>query len=192
MNHEKIDEVIRDGLKEIAKYRIRLDADPLAAGVGTFNKKIAEAREQANRVATILTTAILLKREVQAARDRMKGQLEMEISHLMTDPRVYEVPEGQRSSVEVRKANAFRLLKEQGKNHEQMLSDYEQLFLKASSFYDMVKLVYDNLNETRKDLLYQISVIRTQIGIGEIPANSSLLKMINESPESIQSGLVTI
>lgn len=194
MNRQKIDEVVKSYLKEISGYRIKLDADPLAAGVGTFNSKIAEAREQANRVASVLTTAIVLKREVQASRDRLKSQLEMELRHILGgDARVYEVPEGQRSSVETRNANASRILKEQGKNLEEELADLEQLYLSVSSFYDIVKLVYDNLNETRRDLLFQISVIRTQIGIGEVKADSGLKDLlIPDSIESTQSGLVPI
>lgn len=193
MNRQKVDEIIREHLKEIGKYRMRLDADPLAAGVGTFNKKIAELREMANRVASILTTAILLKREVQASRDRKKSQLDMELRYIIgSDPRVYEVPEHQRSSVETRNANASRLLKEQGKNLEEELLDFDQLFISVSSFYDIVKMTYDNLNETRKDLLYQVSVIRTQIGIGEISADPILKNIIaGESPESIQSGPIS-
>lgn len=193
INRSAIDELIRKSLKEISQYKVSLDADPISTGVGTFNKKVAEAREFTNRVASILTSAILIKRQVQGARDQKKAHLEMELRHILgSDQRVYDVPEGQKSSVESRKARAATLLSETNPTIESDLASLEELFLSVSSFYDIVKVVYDNLNETRRDLLYQVSVVRTQIGLGEVQADPNLKNIIlEEGPES-QSGFVSI
>lgn len=184
MSHEKIKENIVKYLKEMQRYSVSLDADPLAAGLATFNKKISESREYTNRTATLLTTAIFIKRNAQAARDRAKAEFERKINMtLASDPRVYETPEGQRSSQELRRANALNALRDDGLGLEETLDDAEDFLHSANMFYETAKTVYENLNETRKDLLYQISVIRTQIAIGEVAADPLIKK------EMFQTGL---
>lgn len=172
MNREALMEVIRTQLKELKNYHVSLDKDPLAAGLSSFNHKIQEAREFTNRTASILTTAILIKREAQAARDRARAEFERKLNDLLSsDARVYETPEGQRSSQELRRANALNIMREDGLGLEDVLNESDDFLHSANMFYETAKTVYENLNETRKDLLYQISVIRTQIAIGEVQAD---------------------
>lgn len=179
MNREAIEEAIKQYLKELQNYRVDLDADPLASGLSTFNKKVSEAREFTNRSATILTNAIRVRGQVRAARDRAKAVFESTLnSYLANDARVYEVPEGQRSSQELRHANALDLMKEDGIDAEKHLVEMEDFLQVANSFYDISRLTYENLNETRKDLLYQISVIRTQIAIGEVSADPVITRQM--------------
>lgn len=177
MSHEKVKQFIQTNLKEMGNYTVSLDSDPLANGLATFNKKISEAREYTNRVATILTTAIFIKRNAQATRDRSKSEFERKINLILSsDPRVYETPEGQRSSQELRRANALNVLREDGLSLEEVLDDAEDFLHTANMFYETAKTVYENLNETRKDLLYQISVIRTQIAVGEVATDPLIRK----------------
>jgi hypothetical protein len=194
MNRAKLDEVIRTRLKEMQQYRISLDADPLAAGLGSFNKKIAEAREYTNRVASIVTSAILVKREAQAAQGRAKAEFERALNTVLaSDPRVYDAPEGQRSSQELRRANALQILKDDGVGVEDVLGESDDFLHTANMFYETAKTVYENLNETRKDLLYQISVIRTQVAIGEVHADPLITKsMFQGGLEEKTSGSVEI
>lgn len=144
---------------ELKGYKVDLDSDPTSVGVGNLNAKIAEVDGYMGRTATILMNAIAnegvfnsLFNDVQQLYNKyLRIQLQQEdVAKL--------------SNQNLRQAAAEDKIEDIGK----LKYVVEKALSNAKTHTKICREKLDSLDTTNKNISRQITVIQTQIEIGEI------------------------
>ena len=147
-------------LLELQKVRIDLDGDPVASGLASINKKIAELQGWKDRVSALLIEAIKNKTEAQLLSESKKFEYDQQQNVLFaTDPEVQN-----------QKNEKSRTAVASTKMAEQVLQTHyaEKDLLAADAYYKCVQQVYMNLEGANSNLSRQISVVQMSLQVGEL------------------------
>jgi len=145
---------------ELQKVRIELDEDPVANGLASINKKIAQLQGQKDRVGKLLLEAIKNKTEAQLILDANKSAYERELDKLLATDVEVQNQKNEKSRTAV--ANT--------KVSEHVLQTHyaENDFTTADAYYKCVQQIYTNLESVNSNLSRQISVVQMGMQIGEV------------------------
>lgn len=150
---------------ELSVMTIALDDDPISKGLVKLHEKISMIREKQNRTATIFQKAIkiraLIQRGQRTAKSYYNAKFDVAFSTQVKEKGVAK---------EEREATARISVQD----HRETLDKWEDYLDEARAFHDVAKLIYDNLSATKDDILSQITVIKEQIMIGEIPLKQGI------------------
>jgi hypothetical protein len=145
--------------KELDSFKVGLDSDPSSVGVGRLNEKIARVDSYMSRTTTILLNAIKnenvfdsLFKDVQSLFDK----------HLRVQLRQKEITD--LGNQNLRQAAAEEKITDIGN----FKSVVEKALNEAKTHTKICREKLDNLDVTNKNISRQITVIQTQIEIGEI------------------------
>ena len=145
--------------EELKSFTVTLDSDPSSIGLGKLNEKIAAVDSYMSRTVTILTTAInnahkfeSLLGDVQALYDKhLRVQLKSEdVSSL--------------SNQNLRQAAAEDKVSDIGK----LKYAVEKMLNEAKTHTEVCREKLKSLDTTNKNISRQITVIQTQLEVGEI------------------------
>lgn len=145
--------------EELKRYIVTLDSDPTSVGVGNLNEKIAKVDSYIGRVVTILMNSIanenkfnLFFNDIQAFYNK----------YLRIQLRQKELQEY--SNQTIRQAVAEEKIEDIG-NLKHIV---EQTLENAKTHTKICREKLNNLSDTQKNISRQITVIQTQLEIGEI------------------------
>jgi len=154
------DNEIADRLKEISQVRVALDADPLALGISTLNKKLADIQLSKDRVSFLVTEALQNSNTAEVLFETLKGDHDRQLEILLaTDSSVQA-----QKSAEMRNATAKQKIAEQVLR----LHHAEIDLLKAQGYLKVLQSIYSNLESTNANLSRQITVIQLSTTVGEV------------------------
>jgi hypothetical protein len=154
------DEEVQARLAEIATVRVALDPDPMANGLTSFNKKLAEIQLYKDRVSYLVTEALHNSNTAEVLFETLKGDYERQLEVLLaTDSTVQS-----QKSAEMRNATAKQKIPEQVLK----LHYAEVDLLKAQGYLKVLQSIYNNLESCNSNLSRQITVIQLSTTVGEI------------------------
>lgn len=144
---------------EIKQFRVLLDADPPAIGVGTLNIRLQEVQSFKDRLAFIMTDALSILSTWEELYFVANRFYKANYDKLMMEDYVRKL-----SNQELRKAEVDKRLKDVVviKDHCEFNVDKIKTFLKQCD------VVFNNLKSTNDNISRQITVVGQQIEIREI------------------------
>jgi len=152
LNKDDLDKII----EEITKYSIDLEEDPTQPELGNkyINRVLANCRAYQNRVAYYLQIIRNEEREIKKLIRVIETDVEMKSSDMLAqDPIVKKQP-----NISDRKALvASRLASEY-----QEMSDQKLLLLDLQETSKIVKMQYDHLKQTTRDIQVQRTLVRDE------------------------------
>lgn len=164
---------MQERLGEVATLRVALDPDPMANGLTSVNKKIAELQLYKDRLSYLVTEGLHNSNTAEIEYEQLKGEYERQFQTLLaTDSTVMSG-----KSAEARSALANQKMPELVlKVH---FSEIEKL--KSSGYLNVLKNIYSNLESCNSNLSRQITVLQM----------SMQLDGIQRSANGTQSGQLT-
>lgn len=145
--------------KELKEYIVELDSDPSSVGVGSLNEKIAKVDGYMGRTVTILMNAIAN----ESKHNSLFGDIqELYNKYLRIQLRQEDV--AKLSNQNLRQAAAEDKIVDIGK----LKYTAEKALNAAKTHTKICREKLNSLDSTNKDISRQITVIQTQIEIGEI------------------------
>lgn len=149
---------------EMAQMNVILDEDPETAGLSALNVKIAHIDALKTRAAVILNFAISNESKIDLLNKQMQALYKREF-----DMRIITIPVTLFSSKELREAACNTLLGEL----KELQSAIEGTVFLAKVFTRKANNTLAQLDSSNKNISRQITVIQTQIEIGEIQRTSA-------------------
>lgn len=156
----------------VKSFSIELSPDPVSEGLDSLTAKLSEIQRLRNRVSAALTEAIRNKSESEIDRDTVKNNLDMKMAELkITDEFV-------RSHSSDKKMDAAAMTKCPDLLLQMHAKEVE--LIRAETYEKFVNQIHENLDAANTNLSRQISVIQSQIKLGEIdPSYLPKLKVTN-------------
>ncbi len=152
-------------LIEAESAKVELASNPVAQGLSQFNEKLAAIRLKANFTSTSLAALIDEKRKADDRRKAAKAAYEEKLNLTLTqDPDITEAKEAA--------GIKLSMAKELCKREARIVQYTERIFQQVNGYYNALKMMHDNIAETKKDLMAQLAVIKQQIAIGEVNSSS--------------------
>ena len=145
--------------EELDNFRVGLDADPSSTGVGRLNEKIANVDSYMSRTTTILLNAIKNENVFDSL---FKDVQSLFNKHLRVQLRQKEITD--LGNQNLRQAAAEEKITDIGN----FKSVVEKALNEAKTHTEICREKLKNLDVTNKNISRQITVIQTQIEIGEI------------------------
>lgn len=143
---------------------IKLDSDPVSAGLSSINEKIAEIANKRSKITRITNNVISLKQKKELALDTAKSLYKVRLDSLIVNDD--EVKSGK--SKEERNTIAKSKLLE----NQQIIDKLKNDVNKINSIFECCKNCSKTLDVAKESISRQLSVINKQIEIGEIDARS--------------------
>lgn len=152
-------------LAEVATLRVALDPDPMANGLSSVNKKIAELQLYKDRLSYLITEGLHNNNSAEIEYEKLKSEYERQIETLLaTDSSVMA-----QKSAEMRNATAKQKMPELVlKVH---FAEIEKL--KSSGYLNVLKNIYSNLESCNSNLSRQITVLQLGLNIGEVSRSAN-------------------
>jgi len=145
--------------EELDGYVVKLDPDPSSKGLDSLNKKIADVDSFISRVVTILTNAIANENKFESF---FSDVVVFYNKHLRIQLRQKEVAD--LSNQKLQQAAAEERIEDIGR----LKYAVEKTLNDAKTHTKICKEKLDNLDKTNKNISRQITVIQTQLEVGEI------------------------
>lgn len=160
-------------LAEVATLRVALDPDPMANGLSSVNKKIAELQLYKDRLSYLITEGLHNNNSAEIEYEKLKGEYDRQMETLLaTDSTVMSG-----KSADARNATAKQKMPELVLNVH--FAEIEKL--KASGYLNVLKNIYSNLESCNSNLSRQITVLQLGLNIGEV----------SRSANGVQAGTLT-
>jgi hypothetical protein len=152
-------------LAEVATLRVALDPDPMANGITSVNKKIAELQLYKDRLSYLITEGLHNNNTAEIEHEQLKGEYERQFQTLLaTDSTVMSG-----KSAEARSASANQKMPELVlKVH---FAEIEKL--KAGGYLNVLKNIYSNLESCNSNLSRQITVLQLGLSVGEVQRSAN-------------------
>ncbi len=140
-----------------------IPSDPVAQGLQSFNEMIAALRGDANRVSDWLAQLNAEKRRAQARTKSARTAYDEQIARsLSQDPDILAI-DGQQQKLAA--------AKEKHRREARIVSYADQIYTMVLGYHEAIKLVFDTLADTKRDLMSQLAVVKQRIALGEISGN---------------------
>ena len=146
-------------VKELNEQNVSLNEDPSAVPLNRLNAQIAQVDAQKTRAATIFSKAILNEDGLNVLAKKINAMFKAEF-----DNRLPQSPVKDFSNKELREGACNTLLAEL----KDAVSAIEGSLSQAKTFTKIVQNEFNKLDSTNKNISRQITVLQTQIEIGEI------------------------
>lgn len=151
---------IAERLKEVSQVRVALDPDPMASGITTLNKKLAEIQLSKDRVSFLVTEALQNSNAAEVTHELIKGEYERELEVLLaTDSQVMAQKSSEMRNATAKQKIAAKVLQ---------VHHAEVDLLKAQGYLNVLKNIYSNLESCNSNLSRQITVLQLSTEVGEI------------------------
>lgn len=146
-------------INELQSTGVVLQEDPGSQPLSELNKKIAQIDAQKTRIVTILTMAIANESELDTFARKAQVLYKREF-----DSRLLKDPVKGLSNKESREAACNVILQ----NLKELVDAIIGSHMQAKSFTRIVSTVFDKLDSTNKNISRQITVLQSQLNLGEI------------------------
>jgi len=158
--------------KELEGYKIALLKDPVSPGLDNLHEGLAKARENKNRVGTMLIEAIGVRNDIAKI---MRGK-----------KKVYEIGKAEAYQTQVvqdgrDKSQRDALAELAVEKQLDSWKSWEDITQEAKIHEDILRLVWDDLKEVKSDIIYGVlRIIENQMLIGEVALNPTAEKVLRE------------
>jgi len=170
---KKLETWMAEGYMKLSELTYEISGEPASRGLDAMVKDIAVIREMANWVANMYAQAIKINSKINAHSKYLNNKLKGGVEEVAKQLRDKDPDLSVRRSTNI----ARDILTQQ----VELSAGWESLAQQVSDYKNFAKFAYENLNATRDDLLLQLAIIKQQIILGEINAES-----YNESIEEIK------
>jgi hypothetical protein len=156
---------MQERLSEVATLRVALDPDPMANGLTSVNKKIAELQLYKDRLSYLITEALHNQNTSEVLYETIKGEYDRELEILLaTDSQVMT-----QKSAEMRNATAKQRIPEKVLKVHRAEIDH----LKAQGYLNVLKNIYGNLESCNSNLSRQITVLQMSMQLNGIQRSAN-------------------
>lgn len=150
---------------EMAGYGVPLNEDPSAASLTELNTQIAKVDAQKTRVANILSSSLKNENDLESLYRQIEQIYKREF-----DSRLIQSPVKDFSNKESRESACNTLLAPL----KELLDSVNGSLISAKAFTKIVYHELGKLDSTNKNISRQITVLQTQIEIGEIQRTTNM------------------
>jgi len=146
-------------INELQGTGVSLQEDPGSEQLSELNKKIAQIDTQKTRIATILTMAIANENSLDVLARKAYAIYKREFDKRLPKDPIRGLP-----NRELREAACNTLLQEL----KELVDAIDGSQAQAKSFTRIVSTTLDKLDSTNKNISRQITVLQSQLAVGEI------------------------
>jgi len=137
-----------------------ISTDPVSDGFTAFVANLGQLQNDRSRVSQWLIEATAEKRRSQTRVRRAKTAYEEKLHlTLAYDPDISAV-DGQQAKMALARSKLHREFR--------IVAYAEQIYTQVLGFFEALKLAHDQINESKRDMMAQLAVIKQMVILGEI------------------------